>query len=269
MNDTDWKQTYAKRCTTAEKAIQQIESFQTIFLAPMCNEPQLLVEELIHQKERFQGITLYNIVLGSPCKYADLACQKHFTIRTFLSSPLLKKAYENQTCDYLPVNFSDIPRWIKEQKVDVALIQVSPPDGDGFCNLGLSVDVVQTLIKEATMVIAEVNSNLPYTFGKTLVHVSEIDCFIPSDVPLLTVTNRQPTEEDLQIGRYVASLIPDYATIQVGIGNIASGIVQSLQSKKGLGVHSGSISDDIMDLINLGVVTNEQKEINRAASCCC
>lgn len=268
MNHTDWKQTYEKSCTTAEKAIQQMDSFQTVFLAPMCNEPQLLVEELIRQKARFQELSIYNIVLGSPCKYADLACHPHFNIRTFLSSPLLRKAFENNKCDYVPVNFSDIPRWIREEKIDVALIQVSPPDIEGFCNLGLSVDVVQTLIKEATIVIAEVNSNLPYTFGKTLVHVSEIDCFVPSDRPLLTVQNRKPTEEDMKIGTYVASLIPDYATIQVGIGNIASGIVQSLQSKKGLGVHSGSISDDIMKLINLGVITNERKEINRNKTVC-
>ncbi|MER2115204.1 MAG: acetyl-CoA hydrolase, partial [Solibacillus isronensis] len=150
MNNTDWKSHYTKKCTTAEKAIQLIESFQTIFLAPMCNEPQVLVEELIRQKSRLQEILLYTIVLGSPCKYADISCQPHFTIRTFLNSSLLKKAYKNNHCDYVPLNFSDIPRWIKEEEIDVALIQVSKPNADGFCNLGLSVDVVQTLIKEAT-----------------------------------------------------------------------------------------------------------------------
>ncbi|WP_336046842.1 acetyl-CoA hydrolase/transferase family protein [Solibacillus ferritrahens] len=268
MIDLDWKDIYRKRFTTTEKAIQHIESFQKIFLAPMCNEPQALVEELIRQKSRLQEISLYTVVLGSPCKYADIACHPHFNIRTFLSSPLLKKAYENKKCDYLPVNFSEIPRWIKEEHIDVALIQVSPPNADGFCNLGLSVDVVPTLIKEAKIVIAEVNSNLPVTFGETLVHVSEINFFVHSDRSLLTIRNSQPSEEDLKIGRYVATLIPEYATIQVGVGKIASGIIQSLHSKVGLGVHSGSISDDIMELINIGVVTNERKEINRNRTVC-
>lgn len=268
MNHSEWGKIYTKRCTTAEKAIQQIESFQTVFLAPMCNEPQVLVEELVRQKARLQEISLYNIVLGSPCKYAEEACHPYFNIRTFLSSPLLKKAYENKKCDYVPVNFSDIPRWIKEESIDVALIQVSPPNTEGFCNLGLSVDVVQTLIKEATLVIAEVNSNLPHTFGETLIHVSEIDYYVPSDRPLLTIPIRQPSEEDLEIGKYVATLIPDYATIQVGIGKVATGIIHSLQSKKGLGVHSGSISDDIMELIKIGVITNERKEINRDRTVC-
>lgn len=268
MIDLDWKDIYRKRFTTTEKAVQHIESFQKIFLAPMCNEPQALVEELIRQKSRLQEISLYTVVLGSPCKYADIACHPHFNIRTFLSSPLLKKAYENKKCDYLPVNFSEIPRWIKEEHIDVALIQVSPPNADGFCNLGLSVDVVPTLIKEAKIVIAEVNSNLPVTFGETLVHVSEINFFVHSDRSLLTIRNSQPSEEDLKIGRYVATLIPEYATIQVGVGKIASGIIQSLHSKVGLGVHSGSISDDIMELINIGVVTNERKEINRNRTVC-
>ncbi|MEK3765330.1 MULTISPECIES: acetyl-CoA hydrolase/transferase family protein [unclassified Solibacillus] len=268
MVQSDWKQIYIEKCTTTEKAIHQIESFQTIFLAPMCNEPQALVEELIRQKARLQGISLYSIVLGSPCKYADAACHPHFSIRTFLSSPLLQKAYENNICDYLPVNFSEIPRWINEENIDVALIQVSPPNESGFCNLGLSVDVVQTLIKEAKIVIAEVNSNLPETAGETLVHVSNISYFVPSDRPLLTIRNSRTSEEDLEIGRYVATLIPDYATIQVGVGKIATGIVQSLHSKVGLGVHSGSLTDDIMDLIKVGVVTNERKEINRNRTVC-
>ena len=103
MNNTDWKYHYTKKCTTAEKAIQLIESSQTIFLAPMCNEPQVLVEELIRPKAQLQEILLYTSVLGSPSKYADLSCQPHFTIRTFLSSSLFKTAYKNNHCDYVPL----------------------------------------------------------------------------------------------------------------------------------------------------------------------
>jgi 4-hydroxybutyrate CoA-transferase len=268
MVTIDWQQIYQKRCTTVEKAIRSIESYQKVFLAPMSNEPQTLVEELIRQRDRLTEVTLYNIILGSPCKYATAACYPHFNIRTFLSSPLLKEAYEQQVCDYLPVNFSEIPKWITQQKIDVALIQVSPPDEAGFCNLGLSVDVVQTLIKTASIVIAEVNEQLPRTCGDTLVHVEEIDCFVRTDRSLLTIANELPTEEDVKIGEYVAMLVADYATVQVGIGKVANGIVQSLKSKKGLGVHSGSLSDAMMELIKLGVITNERKSINRGKTVC-
>ena len=268
MTNIEWKQIYQKRCTTVDQAISNIESYQKVFLAPMSNEPQTLVEELIRQRNRLTDVTLYNVVLGSPCKYANATCYPHFNIRTFLSSPLLKEAYENQACDYIPVNFSEIPKWIGQEKIDVALIQLSPPDEAGFCNLGISVDVVQTLIKEATIVIAEVNEQLPRTFGDTVVHVEEIDYFVHAERPLITLANELPTAEDLKIGEYVAMLIADYATIQVGIGKVANGIIHSLKSKKGLGVHSGSFSDAMMELMKLGVITNERKEIHRGKTVC-
>ena len=134
--------------------------------------------------------------------------------------------------------------------------------------LGLSVDVVQTLIKKANVVIAQVNNQLPNTYGDTLVHVSEIDHFVISNRSLLTIPSGKPSEEELTIGRYVAELIPDYATIQVGLGKIADSVLLSLKSKKGLGIHSGSITDPVMELIDLGVVTNERKEINPYKTVC-
>lgn len=268
MTNREWQQIYRKRCTTVEHAIGSIESYQKVFLAPMSNEPQTLVEELIRQRNRLTDVTLYNVILGSPCKYVNPACYPHFNIRTFLSSPLLKEAYENQACDYIPVNFSEMPKWIGQEKIDVALIQLSPPDEAGFCNLGISVDVVQTLIKEAAFVIAEVNNQLPRTFGDTVVHVEEIDYFVQADCSLITLENELPTAEDLKIGEYVAMLIGDYATIQVGIGKVANGIIHSLKSKKGLGVHSGSFSNAMMELMQLGVITNERKEIQRGITVC-
>jgi len=265
---SEWKTTYKNRNITVEEAIRHIQSHQKVFLAPFCNEPQTLVGELVRQKDRLQDVYLYNIVIGSPCLYADPACHAHFKIRTFLSSPLLKSAFSNNACDYLPVNLSEIPRWIKAEGIDIALIQVSPPNEEGYCNLGLSVDVLQTLIKHAKMVIAEVNSELPFTYGQTRVHVSEIDYFVPSEHSLITIPYGKPSEEEQTIGKYVASLIPDYATIQVGIGKIANAVLLALKSKKGLGIHSGSITEPIMELMELGVITNECKELNRYKTVC-
>lgn len=264
----EWETLYNGRLSTAEKAISRIQSHQKVFLAPFCNEPQTLVEELVRQKHRLQDVTLYNLVIGSPCLYADPSCHEHFKIRTFLSSSHLKSAFLNDACDYLPVNLSEIPRWIKQEKIDVALIQVSPPNENGYCNLGLSVDAVPTLIKEATIVIAEVNSQLPITYGDTLVHVSEIDEFVQSNRSLITIGGGTPSQDEMTIGRYVAELIPDNATIQVGLGKIADSILASLKNKKGLGIHSGSITDSVMELIDLGIVTNEHKEINRFKTVC-
>lgn len=268
MKMTDWKSTYEKRKTTVEQAIHSIQSYNKVFLAPFCNEPQTLVEELVRQKDRLQEVSLYNIVIGSPCIYADSECLSHFKIRTFLSSAQLKQAFINKACDYVPVNLSEIPELIKEEKIDVALIQVSPPNEEGYCNLGLSVDVVQTLINHAAIVIAEVNHNLPFTYGDTFVHVTRIHHFIESQHQLLTIPCGKPSEEEMTIGSYVASLIPDYATIQVGVGKIANSVLLSLKNKKGLGIHSGSITDPIIELMELGVVTNERKEVKRYKTVC-
>lgn len=263
-----WKENYKNKQLTADQAISKIQSGQKVFLAPFCNEPQTLIEELVHQKNRLRGVNLYNVVIGSPARYADPSCHTHFNIRTFLSASNLKSAFLHNACDYIPLNLSEIPQWIEEEGIDIALIQVSPPNDEGDCNLGISVDVVQALIKNAKLVIAQVNSNLPTTCGETLVPVSEIDHFLLSDRPLLTVPDGNPSEEEKRIGKYVSELIPDYATIQVGVGKIAKSVLESLQFKKGLGIHSGSITDPVTTLIDLGVITNERKEINPNQTVC-
>lgn len=215
-----------------------------------------------------QDVYLFNVIIGSPCVYADETCMRHFQIRTFLGSGHLKNAYLNGRCDYIPVNLSEIPAWLHQAEIDTALIQVSPPDHEGYCNLGLSVDIVPSLIKNAKNVIAQVNHHLPVTNGETKVHVSQIDHFVISDRPLLTILNDTPSEIEHLIGNHVAELIPDYATVQVGLGKIADSVLTALKSKKGLGIHSGSITDQVMELMELGVITNEHKEINRNKTIC-
>ena len=268
MKMTNWESVYHSRLKSANEAVSNIQSFQKVFLAPFCNEPQTLVEELVQQKDRLHDVYLYNIIIGSPCLYADPACHEHFKIRTILGTAAFKSAYLNHACDYIPINLSEIPRWLEQEHIDVALIQVSPPNNEGYCNLGLSVEVVQSLVKNAKVVIAQVNNELPYTYGDTLVHVSEIDDFVLSNRPLLTVSSGSPSELEMKIGSYVAELIPDYATIQVGLGKIADSILLSLKSKKGLGVHSGSITDTVKELMELGVITNEAKELNKYKTVC-
>jgi 4-hydroxybutyrate CoA-transferase len=268
MPVNDWRVIYNTRLKSAVEAISVIQSSQKVFLAPFCNEPQTLVEELVQQKKRLQDVFLYNVIIGSPCLYADPTCHSHFKIRTFLGTASLKSAYQNDACDYLPVNLSGIPNFIEQERMDIALIQVSPPNAEGYCNLGLSVDVVQTLLKRSNVVIAQVNKELPLTYGETLVHVSEINYFVVSHRPLLTIPSGKPSELEMKVGSNVAELIPDYATVQVGLGKIADSVLLSLKAKKGLGIHSGSITDPVTELMDLGVITNERKEINQYKTVC-
>ncbi|MBD1383605.1 acetyl-CoA hydrolase/transferase family protein [Metabacillus arenae] len=264
----EWVKTYQDRQRTVEEAISLIQSKSKVILSSFCSEPQTLLEELVRQKDRLFDVTLYNNIIGSPCVYAAAECFPNLQIRTFLGSPLLKEAYQNRACDYIPINLSEIPRFIENANMDIAFIQVSPPNEKGYCNLGISVDFAHSLIQSAKCVIAEVNSQMPSTYGNTSVHVKDIDCFVLTSRPLLSIPQGTSTSHEQKIGEYVSELIPDQATIQVGLGSLADSIIRALSSKKGLGIHSGSITDAVIDLVEKGVITNEHKEIDRCKMVC-
>lgn len=268
MTLSNWLSEYTRRQLRADEAISVIQSHDRVFLAPFCNEPQTLVEELVRQKDRFEETVLYTLNIGSPCFYAEPECQSHFIIHSFLHSAKLQKAHSHNFCEYLPVNLSQIPIWLEENPVDAALIQVTPPDEHGSCHLGISVDIIHSLIKHAKVVIAQVNEMLPITNGDGTVNVCEIDYFVLSNRPMLEVQSAEGRKEETIIGKYVAELIPNQATIQVGVGRLADRILSSLEGKNHLGIHSGSITDKVVDLIESGVVTNAYKEIDQNETIC-
>ncbi|PWA08120.1 acetyl-CoA hydrolase [Pueribacillus theae] len=257
----DWQKLYQSRTLSVQEAIRQIGENQNIYLAAYCSEPQTLVEELVNQKERLKRSTLFVNVAGSPLLYAQEECLPYFQIRAFLSTFGLKNAMQNGDCDYVPVNLSEIPKLIKQSEVDVAMIQVSPPNDDGYCSLGISVEAIHALVEKANYVIAEVNDQMPFTHGETLVNVDQIDCFVESSRPLLEIPEGKISDVEKKIGENVADLIPDGATIQWGIGNIPNSVLYSLKDKKELGVHSGSITDPVIELIEKGVITNSKKSV--------
>ena len=203
------------------------------------------------------------MIQGSPCVYGKQECMPYFKIRTFLSSSLLKNIIFHGDSDYIPINLSKIPEWILRYGIDVALIQVTPPNDEGYCNLGVSVDFIKTAVQYCKLVIAQVNEKLPWTYGDTTIHVTDIDAFVLSNRTVLEIPQRPITEIEKKIGENVAELIPDRATIQIGIGNISESVLKSLKFKKDLGVHSGTFSDGLIDLIENGVITNHYKKINK------
>jgi 4-hydroxybutyrate CoA-transferase len=257
-----WEKYFEARKVTAEQAIYSIQPNQTILIAPLSNEPQTLVEQLIEQRQRIQNAYIYTMVQGSKCSFANKECLPFFKIRTFLSSPLLKTAFIDGECDYIPINMSKIPEWLKQNELDTVLIQVSPPNEKGFCCLGISVDFMKSAIHSGKNIIAEVNSEVPWTFGETTIHVTEIDSFILTSRPMIETTPKPLTEVERKIGENVAELIPDQSTLQIGIGSIAESILLNLEHKKNLGIHTGTFSDGIIHLIEKGVITNKYKNLN-------
>lgn len=258
-----WERYYESRKVTAEQAISTIQSNQSILIAPLSNEPQTLVEQLVEQRHRIQNATIYTMVQGSQCIFAKRECLPYFKIRTFLSSPLLQTAFKHGECDYIPMNMSKIPEWIKQKENDTVLIQISPPNEKGFCCLGISVDYIKTAIQYGKNIIAEVNSNVPWTFGDTTIHVNEIDAFVLTSRPLLEMPLKPLTEVERKIGENVAEIIPNKSTFQIGIGNISESVLLNMENKKDLGIHTGTFTDGIIKLIEKGVITNKYKNLNK------
>ena len=264
----DWEMTYHEKQMNITQAINKVEKNHVAVLSAYCSEPQTVVEELVRQKSRLRGLELYVNIVGSPTLYSQKDNFRYFRIRTFLSNPKLKEAMLYGDCDYIPLNVSEIPKKIDSMKIDVVFIQVSPPDDQGHLSLGISVDYIKSLVKNAEYVIAEVNDRMPRTHGDTKLTIEEIDCFVKTSRSLLSIPESGSSDIEKKIGENVATLIPDGATLQWGIGNIPNSILHSLKNKKDLGVHSGSISDPVIDLIESGVINNRKKSIKQHKIIC-
>lgn len=259
----DWENTYVMRRQSAAQAVGKLQTDQRVVLGALCSEPQTIVEELVEQRVRFSPLHLYVMALGSSCPYANPAHGEHLRIHTFLSSKALSHAFTAGTANYIPINMSQIPLWLRSHPPDAALVQVSPPNAKGYCSLGISVDYTHEAVKQARLVIAEMNDQMPFTYGHSLVHVKDLDCIVTTSRPLLAVPSGSLNEVERKIGYYVAELISDGSTVQLGIGSVPNGVLAALRGHQRLGVHSGLISDSLIPLMESGVITNEHKQINR------
>ncbi|QDI90328.1 acetyl-CoA hydrolase/transferase family protein [Salicibibacter halophilus] len=245
------------------EAVNHVKSHDHLVLAGMCGEPPTLIQELIQQRERLENVTIYNMPLGTPCEYANPEWDRHFKVKSVLLSGALKDSYKSGMTDYLPMNLFDIPGYMEQLRPNVAFIQCTPSDSEGNVNLGLSADYTLSLIKHAQLVIAEINDQLPWVNGKGTISSAEIDVFVEGSIPPNELPSATPGETENKIAQYVATLIPDRSTIQIGIGSLANSIISALKNKSALGVHTGTFPEELIELYKSGVVTNEHKEINQ------
>ncbi len=233
-----------------------------------CGEPQHLVRSLLEfVKERpkaFLDAELINIVTLGVAPYTDEKFQSNFRLNSFFIGDHTRNAVNRGEADYTPIFLSNLPQLIRSERIplDVALIQTTLPDKDGRLNLGVSVDIVRTAVEKAGIVIAQPNSHMPAINGDGWIRMDDVDYLIPWDEPLLEYIEDVPGEIAQRIGKYVARIVEDGSTIQVGYGSIPNAIVSSLKKKKHLGVHSELLSDGIAGLIRDGVVDNSNKSIN-------
>lgn len=247
-----------------QEAIEKIPSTARVFIQGGAATPSKLIEELVQQACRFKNLELMHLHTMGPAPYADPKFADNFRVTNFFVGANLRKSIDYDRIDYLPCFLSEIPAVLKKgpRKPDVALIHISPPDRHGFCTLGTSVDVARAAVDTASLTIAQVNTQMPRLHGDGVIHINEIDYLVEVNEPLPESLLPELTHEEEQIGRNIADLIDDGATLQMGIGAIPNAVLQFLHNHKDLGMHTEMWSDGALDLIERGVINNRQKKIH-------
>lgn len=246
---------------TAQEALKLVESGDRIFIHTAAATPRILVNALTDRASELNDVQIVSIHTEWEAPYLDEKYADTFDVKTFFVGGNIRKAVNSGRASYIPMFLSEIPTFFREGKmpIDVALIQVSPPDKHGFCSLGVSVDVTDAASDVASRVIAQVNPNMPRTHGDGLIHVKEIDAFVEVDEPIYEVPFNEPTEEEMAIGNHIAGLVENGATLQTGIGGIPNAALRALRHHKDLGMHSEMFSDGIIELVERGVLTGFKK----------
>jgi len=264
-----WRERYREKFASEETIFSKIRRGHHIFISTGCGEPQYLVRALVnyvqsHPKAIFDAEVFHVWTLGV-APYADEKFKYNFRHNSFFIGPNTREAVNQGLADYTPIFLSHVPRIFARGLVpiDGALIQTSPPDRHGYMSLGVSVDITKAATERASVVIAQVNSYMPRVHGDGFIHIDDVDFLVPYDEPLLEFHAKADDEIARQIGKYVAQLIQDGDTIQVGYGSIPNAILANLSDKKHLGVHTELLSDGIVALMKRGVIDNSRKTIDR------
>jgi 4-hydroxybutyrate CoA-transferase len=251
---------------TADEAIKAVKSGNTLYLGDGCGEPQVLVEALMASRYRLQNVTLFAGLTFGPSPYAQKNVNKHFKLVTTMVERSTRDAVKERRADYIPVRLFEIPHLFTPGgpwPLDAALIMVSPPDEKGYCSLGVAVNYTLEAALNSRIVIAEVNKRMPRTSGNCLLHLDQLHFVVHSDRPLLSIPPPRIDDRIKGVAEYICRLIPDGATLEMGVGAIPEALFGPLSTKRKLGIHTGMLSDGIVDLVQSGAVTNSEKPINQ------
>lgn len=258
-----WHPEYKRKVTTAAEAIRRIKSGDSIYVQSNAAAPVPLIEALVERNGELKDVEIFHILTMGPAEYIKPEFADSFKVHALFIGQNVREAVNEGRADYTPCFLSEIPSLFRSRilPLDVCLMQVSPPDEHGFCSYGVSVDCSLAARKAARIVIAEVNRQMPRTLGRSFVHISRLDHIVETDRPLPELQFKPIDAVADAIGKHVATLVEDGATLQMGIGTIPDAILKNLEDKKNLGIHSEMFSDGILDLVELGVLTNDRKTV--------
>lgn len=256
---------YRQKLTTAERAVDGIRSGDRVYVHAGCATPAVLTEALLERAGALHDVEIIHLLTFGKADYTLPQYDGHFRHNGLFLGANVREAVAAGRADYTPIMLSEIEQEFCSGRlpVDVVLIQLSPPDDYGYMSLGVGVECTLNAARCARRVIAEVNERMPRTMGDTFLHVSKVSAIVETDRPLLELKPEPFTDLERQIGEHVASLIPDGATLQTGIGGIPDAVLALLGDKRDLGIHSEMCSDGVIPLIESGVITGDRKTLHR------
>jgi 4-hydroxybutyrate CoA-transferase len=259
-----WENEYRSRLLTTDEALSSVQSNTRVYIQPGCAEPETLVEALIKRAPYVRNVEVVHLLTLGRADYVAPEMAGHFRHNAMFIGGNVREAVNDGRADYTPVYLSEIEGLFESgaMPLDVALIQVSPPDAHGYCSFGVGVDTTLTASRCARYVIAQVNDQMPRTFGDSFIHVSRIDAFVESSRPLCELPQVPNSDLHVSIAKHVAELIDDGSVLQTGIGGIPNAILPFLKDRKDLGVHTETVSDGIIPLVESGVITGARKNFN-------
>jgi len=259
------RQYYQQNKTTASEAVTTICSGDRVFMMGMSSVPMTLMKALVARAPELEGVELLQMLTFGDADYIAPGLERHLRVNSLFLSANTRAAVNEGRADFIPAFLSEIPDLFRiYYKPEVALIQVSPPDKEGYCSFGADVSISKPATLAAKKVIAELNPQVPRTFGDSLIHLSQIDQVVEVDYPLTEVAMSSGDAVELLIGQHIAALIEDGATLQMGIGGIPAGVLSALKDAgiRDLGIHTEMFSDGVIELVEKGIITNARKTLH-------
>ena len=262
----DFREIYQSRIVTAEEAVRTIKSRDRVFLTGNCSVPRTILAALVDYAPHLNDVEIVQALSVGPADYVSPEMEGHLRVNTMFTSANVRKAVQEGRADFTPVLLSEFTLLFKNGHLplDAALVHLSPPDNYGFCSFGVEVGLTKTPADSSKTIIAEVNQRMPRTLGDSFIHISNVDYIVPVDYPLteMPMASENGSEVIERIAQNIAELIPDGATMQLGIGAIPDAMLKYLYEKKDLGIHTELFSDGVIDLVDAGVLTNARKSLH-------
>jgi len=262
----NWEKTYESRVTTAEEAVKAIKSGNRVFLSGNCSVPKTLMEALVERAPELENVEVCHALTIGSSDYVAPEMAGHIRANALFIGANVRQAVQEGRADFTPVLLSEATQLFIRGilPVDVALVHLSPPDEHGFCSYGVETGPTKSSAEVSNIIIAEVNENMPRCLGDSFIHISRLDYVVPVDYPLpeMAMTEGGISDVHAKIGGYIAELVPDGATMQMGFGAIPDAVLNFLYDKRDLGVHTEMFSDGVIDLVEAGVITNSRKTLH-------